>query len=211
MTRNQTLTLIAAAILCTNLTGCGTIPSYEDLGNGYVEATYIRTSSWEPTAIRTELRYKKGLGTIVIWPSLAKVRKVVHNDMVVFVGEAALRQLNPGEPYATDSRLFAVKAPELPLDITDEVLWHWSKASGKDFAKALQKFSLVIPEEKNGRLELHLEFLSEGYLSVEKDWPDQSDLQLDWNQVSDILRAVKTKGVVEKDLRWHTPYIGEKF
>jgi hypothetical protein len=29
--------------------------------------------------------------------------------------------------------------------------------------------------------------------------------------VSDILRAVKTKGVVEKDLRWHTPYIGEKF
>src|ERR1035437_1982964 len=67
MTRNQTLTLIAAAILCTNLTGCGTIPSYEDLGNGYVEATYIRTSSWEPTAIRTQLRYKKGLGTIVIW------------------------------------------------------------------------------------------------------------------------------------------------
>ena len=111
----------------------------------------------------------------------------------------------------THPRLFAVQFPGLPLDITDEVLWRWSKASGKDIAKALQKFSLVIPEEKNGRLELHLEFLSEGYLSVEKDWPDQSDLQLDWNQVSDILRAVKTKGVVEKDLRWHTPYIGEKF
>ena len=64
----------------------------------------------------------------------------------------------------------------------------------------------MTPEEKNGRLTLHLEFFSD-----DKDWPDQGDLQLDWKQVSEIMRAVKTKGVIEKDLRWHSPYIGEKF
>lgn len=199
MTRNQTLTLIAAAILCTNLTGCGTIPSYEDLGNGYVEATYIRTSSWEPTAIRTELRYKKGLGTIVIWPSLAKVRKVVHNDMVVFVGEAALRQLNPGEPYATDSRLFAVKAPELPLDITDEVLWQWSKESGVKYIK-INAASIVYPKERDNGIEFHF---ARGV----------SDLTIfyNWNVISNTMREVKEKGVVRKDPVWGTSYIEKEF
>ena len=39
----------------------------------------------------------------------------------------------------------------------------------------------------------------------------QGVLQLDWNQVAEIMRAVKTKGVWQNDLRWHTPYTGEVF
>jgi hypothetical protein len=42
----------------------------------------------------------------------------------------------------------------------------------------------------------------------ENGWPDNSTLQLDWNQVSDIMRAVKEKGTVRRDLQWGTPYIG---
>jgi hypothetical protein len=72
----------------------------------------------------------------------------------------------------------------------------------KDVARARAFFSLVIPEEKNGQLELHLEFWTQA-----RDWPDKTAFQLDWNQVSDIMREVKEKGVVRKDLQWGTPYI----
>ena len=34
-------------------------------------------------------------------------------------------------------------------------------------------------------------------------------VQLDWNQVSDIMREVKEKGTVHKDLRWGTPYLAK--
>jgi len=98
-----------------------------------------------------------------------------------------------------------VQSPALPLDITDEVLWRWSKTAGRDFRQASNKFSLVTPMERSGRLELQLEFDTEG-----NNWPDSAVLQLDWNEVSDIMRTVKTKGVATKDLKQHTPYIGEK-
>jgi hypothetical protein len=61
---------------------------------------------------------------------------------------------------------------------------------------------MVTPAEKNGQLELQLDFWTQ-----EKDWPDKTTFQLDWNQVSDIMREVKVKGVVRKDLRWGTPYV----
>jgi hypothetical protein len=61
---------------------------------------------------------------------------------------------------------------------------------------------MMTPAGKNGQLELQLEFWTE-----EKDWPDTTTFQLDWNQVSDIMREVKEKGVMRKDPRWGTPYI----
>ena len=206
---NNFVSRVALAMLCLGLTGCHLPKSVAPLGSGYEEVSHPKRAFLdEPPLPRVSFQHRGTDGkTSLIWPSLYGVNEVIKGNLAIFVGDKAY--VEPDK--VTHPRLFAVQFPGLPLDITDEVLWRWSKASGKDFAKALQKFSLVIPEEKNGRLELHLEFLSEGYLSVEKDWPDQSDLPLDWNQVSDILRAVKTKGVVEKDLRWHTPYIGEKF
>jgi hypothetical protein len=105
-------------------------------------------------------------------------------------------------PRSVKPRLFAVRSPALPLDITDEVLRQWSNKSGKDFAKALDRFSMVTPAEKNGQLELQLEFWTN-----EKDWPDKTTLQLDWNQVFDIMREVKEKGTLHKDPRWGTLYI----
>jgi hypothetical protein len=34
---------------------------------------------------------------------------------------------------------------------------------------------------------------------------------LEWSQASDILRAEKTKGMLGKDLRWHTTASGKSF
>jgi hypothetical protein len=65
---------------------------------------------------------------------------------------------------------------------------------------------MVSPVERNGQLELQLEFWTQ-----EKDWPDKTIIRLDWDQVSEIMRAVKEKGVVRHDPRWGTPYLENKF
>ena len=138
----------------------------------------------------------------MIWPSLYGVQEVVKGNLAIFVGDVSYVE---GDSKGTWPRLFAVQSPALPLDITDEVLWRWSKSAGRDFRQTSNKFSLVTPMERSGRLELKLEFDTEG-----NNWPDSAVLQLDWNEVSDIMRTVKTKGVATKDLKQHTPYIGEK-
>jgi hypothetical protein len=199
---------LSLGMLCAVLAGCVSPHPVAPLGNGYEEVGHpTRASINQPEITRISLQYRRPDGrTIPIWPSLYGVGEVVKGDVAIFVGDKAYVQPDADNPRGTKPRLFAVKSPSLPLDITDGVLWRWSKATGKDFAKAGQLFSLVTPTEKNGQLELQLEFWTE-----EKDWPDKTKLQLDWNQVSDIMREVKEKGTVHKDLRWGTPYIGKEF
>ena len=185
---------LSLAMLCVGLAGCASHGTVAPLSNGYEEVA-------KPA--RTSLQYRAPDGkTTPIWTSLSGVSEVIKGDVALFVGDKAYVSPDPDDPRGVKPRLFAVQAPALPLDITDEVLSQWSKKSGKDFAKALDRFSMVSPEEKNGQLELQLEFWTQ-----ERDWPDKTTLQLDWNQVSDIMRAVKEKGTVHKDLRWGTPYI----
>lgn len=198
------------ALLGLGLAGCQTHKTVTPLRNGYEEVSHPNhTLIDEPEPPRISFQHRGADGTITqIWPSLYGVNEVIKGDLAIFVGDKGFFE----PERVTHPRLFAVKSPELPLDITDEVLWRWSKANGKDFGKTLAKFTLVTPGEKNGGLALRLEFNpGNKWLGEDKDWPEQSALQLDWNQVAEILRAVKTKGVEEKDLRWHTPYIGEKF
>ena len=198
------------ALLGLTLVGCQTHKTTTPVGHGYEEVSHPHHALIdEPEPPRVAFQYRGADDKItLIWPSLYGVNEVIRGDLAIFVGDKAYQE----PERVTHPRLFAVKSPELPLDITDEVLWRWSKANGKTFAKTMEKFTLVTPAEKNGRLELLLEFSPENkWLSDDKDWPDTSALQLDWNQVAEIMRAVKTKGVPEKDLRWHTPYIGEIF
>ena len=191
------------AILCAGLAGCMTPKPVAPLGGGYEEIAHPNRSSTAPSDTRVSFQYRAPNGkTTLIWSSLYGVGEVIKGDVAIFVGDKAYVSPDPNDTRGTKPRLFAVRSPALPLDITDEVLWRWSKATGKDFVKAVQLFSMMTPEEKNGWLELHLEFWTE-----EKDWPDTSTLQLDWNQVSDIMRDVKEKGVLRKDPRWDTPYI----
>ena len=189
--------------------GCQLPKTVTAIGNGYQQVSHSeRFTMDDPELPRISLEFRKLDGlTIQIWPALSAADMVVKGDLAIFSGDKAYRE--PAK--VTHARLFAVRAPELPLDITDEVLWRWTKANHKNFGSALEKFEAATPEEKDGRLEVHLEFWSGNTLADgDKDWPDRSDLALDLNQVSEIMHAVKTKGVLEKDLRWHTPYIGEK-
>jgi hypothetical protein len=192
------------AILCAGLAGCMSEPPVAPLGNGYEEVSHpTRASINQPETTRISLQYRRPDGRIIpIWPSLYGVAEVVKGDVAIFVGDKAYVSPDADNPRVTKPRLFAVQSPALPLDITDEVLWRWSKTTGKDFSKATQLFSMVTPAEKNGQLELQLEFWTQ-----ERDWPDKTTVQLDWSQVSDIMREVKEKGVMRKEPRWGTLYI----
>jgi hypothetical protein len=190
-------------LLCIGLAGCSTPPVVQHLSNGYGEVAHPRKSADTPADMRVSFEYREPDGkTILIWPSLYGVGEVIKGDVAIFVGDKAYVSSDPDDPRGTKPRLFAVQAPGLPLDITDEVLWYWSKASGKNFEKAVQLLNMATPVEKGDKLEVQLEFWMGG-----NGWPENSTLQLDWNQVSDIMRTVKEKGTVHKDLRWGTPYI----
>jgi len=187
------------AMLCLGLAGCSSPHPVAPLSGGYEEESHPGKSG----DTRVAFQYRAPDGKITpIWPALYGVAEVIHGDVAIFVGEKAYVSPDPDDPRGTKPRLFAVRSPALPLDISDAVLWRWSKAAAKDFAKTLDQFSMVTPTEKNGQLQLQLEFWTE-----EKDWPDKTTVQLDWNQVSDIMREVMEKGTLHKDPRWSTPYI----
>ena len=196
--KNSTV-YFSLAMLCLGLTGCSTHHPVAPLGGGYEEESHPSRSG----DTRVAFQYRAPDGKIIpIWPALYGVAEVIKGDVAIFVGDKAYVSPDPDDPRGTKPRLFAVRSPALPLDITDAVLWRWSKATRKDFAKTLDQFSMVTPAGKNGQLELQLEFWTE-----EKDWPDKTTVQLDWNQVSDIMREVMEKGTLRKDPRWGTPYI----
>ena len=201
----------ALALLGLALAGCQTHKAVIPLSHGYQEVSHPH-HAWldEPEPPRISFEHLETDGkTTVIWPSVYGANEIIKGDLAIFVGERGY--IDEGA-RVTHPRLFAVQSPALPLDITDVVLWRWAKANGKDFAKALDKLNLVTPAENTGGLEVELEFsVANKLFGDEQDWPDKGTLQLNWNQVAEILRAVKTKGVQQTDLRWHTPFIGERF
>ncbi|HUA37998.1 MAG TPA: hypothetical protein VMA35_06305 [Candidatus Sulfopaludibacter sp.] len=193
---------VLAALLCLSLAGCATSPKIQRLNGGYEEVIHPGKSG-DPADTRVSLRYRAANGRIIpIWPSLYSTDGAIEGNLAIFVGDKAYVSSDPDDPRGTKPRLFAVQPPDLPLDITDEVLWYWSKASGKDFARAVQLFNLATPVARGDKLEVQLEFWAD-----ENGWPDSATLQLDWRQVSEIMRTVKIKGTLHKDLRWSTPYI----
>jgi len=192
------------ALLCPALAGCVSQQPAVPVGNGYEEMSHpTQASMSQPELTRISLLYRAPDGkTIQVWPSLYGVGEVVKGDVAIFVGDKAYVSADPEDPRGMRPRLFAVQSPALPLDITDEILWRWSKESGKDFTKAVAFLSLITPVAVNGQLGLQLDFYTD-----DVDWPDKSTILLGWDQVTAIMREVHAKGAVHKDLRWGTPYI----
>ena len=128
---------------------------------------------------------------------------IIKDNVAIFVGNVAWEPRKFGERWNMGGKLFAVKSPEPLLDITDEVIWRWSKKNGIDFEKAQKIAVAVTIEEKENQLEIRFAFWGQN------SWP--RIVSVDWNQISDIMREVKEKGVAHKDLRWGTSYIEKEF
>lgn len=194
---------LSSTLMLLSVAGCKTHSEVQTLGSGYEEVTHPNRSPTSEEPARISLNYRSPNGQMyLIWPSLFTRDEIIKGDLALFVGDEAYVTTNPDDPRGTKPRLFAVSAPGLPLDITEEVLWYWCKASGKDFAKAVRLFNVATLENRGDTVEVQLEF----YVN-ERDWPDTARLQLDWNQISEIMRTVKAKGTTHKDPRWGTPYI----
>ncbi len=202
---NQLMIHASLAMLCIGLAGCASPRIAKPLGNGFeLVAHPTRATRNAPELTRISLEYRKpDAKPIVIWPVLYGVNEVVTGDLVVFVGDRAYVHPDSDDPRGSAPRLFAASGPGMPLDITDEILWRWSRTAGKNFAQASQLFSLASPAEKNGHLELQLMFAN-----YDGNWPDAA-VQLDWNQVADIMREVKEKGTVRTDPHWGTRYLAK--
>jgi hypothetical protein len=201
---------VCLAVAGAMAAGCATHKTVVPLGNGYEAVTHPHHSMTdEPPPPRIELQHRAADGAITaIWPALSSTDTVIHGDLILFVAEKAYTE----PERVTHPRLFAARPGELPLDITDEVLWRWSKANRRDVGSSIQKYAGIAPAEQAGGVELRLEFWGAPVFGdAQSDWPDNGSITLDWRQLDEIMRAVKAKGITEKDLRWHTEYIGEKF
>jgi hypothetical protein len=155
---------------------------------------------------RTSLAHKDSEGnTTIIWPSLYCFNEVVHDDTALFVAERAY--VRDGTP-SIKPRLFAVRFPAPPLDITEEVLWRWAKANHKDFYKSLGRYNVAIPRGGEDGLQINIEFWAGSYMN-DADWPDTGSIELTWKELDDIMADVQKKGMPQKDLRWHTHFTAE--
>jgi hypothetical protein len=201
---------LGLALLSLGAAGCKTHTTVAKLDNGYEEVSHpFHTLIEEPEPPRLALQYRSTNDTVTpIWPALDSTREIIHGDLAIFIAEKAYLKPAP----ETRPRIFAVRAPALPLDITDESLWRWAKANGRKIGKTMEKLSTFSVEEKNDGIEVSLVFYSNTEMGGEReDWPDEGTLQLTWRQIDEIMHVVTIKGVQQKDVRWHTPYIGETF
>ena len=177
-------------ILCMGLTGCGSISRVEPLSSGYEVVSYTRHSFSEPEATQITLQYRKPSGgRIVVWPSV-ETGPIIKGNVAIIIGLMGNHQ----------TRVFAVEAPSLPLDITDEVLALGAKERGKILSQIPKSATIATLKETSG--------INFGVAFV--DWTDR-DVKLTWNQLSDIMHEVKEKGVVRKDRVWGTSYIEKEF
>jgi hypothetical protein len=195
---------LLSTLLLSGLIGCKTHPEIQTLSGGYEEITHPNVSRDSSEQARVSLNYRgQDDRMLLIWPSLFASDEIIKGDVAIFVGDEAYVSSDPDDPRGTKPRVFMVKAPGPPLDVTDQVLWHWAKESGMDFDKAVRLFNLAALVNQGDKVEVQLEF----YVN-ENGWPDNGTLQLDWNQIAEIMRTVQAKGTPRKDPRWGAPFIG---
>lgn len=173
---NVTLTVFGS-IVCLYLTGCGSRSTQTELlGSGYEEVTYTKSSFSEPESHQITLQYRNADGKqVIIWPSV---------QSKIFTGNAIAI-------FGAGTKFFAVKAPDHPVEITDEVLRQWSKESGTNFADAIKVASAGTLERRGDRIEFNFAFWAK------ETWPNA--ISLDWNQIAEIVSDVRQHGVQCKD------------
>jgi hypothetical protein len=119
----------------------------------------------------------------MIWPSVFET--YVHGNIAIFRAESG------GE-------LFAVQPPGPPMEISIPVIRHWSKETGKDDAEV----ELVGFTTNENQMEFNL---------AVRNHPEWHEIVLlDWNQIADMMREVKEKGVERQDSMSGTPFIEEQ-
>src|SRR5579864_6172447 len=131
---------LALLFVSVSLTGCQSEKNITKLGHGYEEVVHPSLVPDNDSQPRVSLQHRNAAGKVTsIWPALSGPAEIIHSNLVIFVGDKAF--LDPGKNI--HPRLFAVEAPALPIDITDETLWRWSQINGKNFVHAMERLCLI--------------------------------------------------------------------
>ena len=173
-------------LVCVSVAACES-ESVDPLPNNYEVITHSGSSD------QIELDYRSVYDQSVIWPDITVA--LPKNDLVLFSGYTSSRRMRAHDTKNMDLRIFVVHAPQPPLDITNEVLWHQSQDSGQDFTDLLKTVRFASLEEVNDAVMFHFEGAS------------ALNVKMTWNQVADIMRDVQRHGVVHKDPTSGATYI----
>lgn len=193
----------AISIICCFIAGCGNTATTKRLRDGYEEVTYNHQNLSEPSSHYSSLRFHTSSGQIImVWP-LLRSEVIVTNGLAVFVGMRAVNRSRLDGNWQTAPRLFAVKAPAPPLDITSEVLGRWALNSGHDLTMALNDTSPLTSKESSDGLSVYFGFNAQ-------NWPS-TDIHLTLGELSDIMLQVSTTGERQKDPQLNAVYIDKTF
>ena len=199
---------VTALLLSLGVAGCQSPKPVAPVHVGYEQVSHPARgffSASQPP--RTSLDYRNSTGlNVIVWPSLASDQVVIKGELALWVGD---RGFIIDGAKVTRPRLLAAQYPNLPVDLTDEILWRWARLNHHDFGHTLSNFIMLTPEQTSDGVVLHLEFWASDLLLANRDWPDKSDLDLTWDEVDGLMRLVKIRGHEENDLRWKTAFIGE--
>ena len=205
MTSRTTALLISSigiSIVCYLGSGCGSSERVTPLNDGFELAEHTPPNIlMEPGHSISELRYRDSKGKpTVIWKYLDS--KVFQKDGIsVFSAQKYYLWDGLDKRWGEESRIFAIKATELPVDISTEIIGRWAQESERNVKTTLTNlyYNGVMNVKADGdKLSFHFD-QSDMLVS------DASDILVSWEQIQDMMRVVKEKGVVHKD-----PELGTK-
>lgn len=185
------------------LEGCSS-KSATALGGGYEEIRIVHESVlMEPSLIQQQLAYRDASGKrTLVWPWL-RSGVFITNGLAVFLGDRSTFWSTNDKHWGQAPRLFVVKAPAVPVEITSEVLRRWARSSGKPEQEILKAASLIgakmLPE---GSFDFYFEF--DG-----GRWPG-THIVLDWSRIIEIEQLVRKDGELHNDPELHSGYIAER-
>ena len=196
------LRLVAAALLfCLSTPGCRFLPPSKHTsgphGQGYgtVALTYHRDMLH--TYGHVELHYWNERGKrCLVWPTLSRFVPL-GKDAVLFIGYLID---GPDDPYPSRRgplRLLAAQGPGPVMDITDDVLLLWLKPTAASFVQELASSRIdTIKKSDTGILVDVFQYPGKtGTVGLTRD------------QLFQIMRETKDKGIRMKDPGLGTPYL----
>src|SRR2546430_181797 len=148
---------LAVAALCAS--GCGHKDEITVLSDGYETAARTQRSFMnEPESLKVKLYNRSPNGKrVLVWPILHS-EVFIKDGVAVFAGSRSTGRSKLDNILEMKLRLFVVKAPEPPIDVTSVVIGGWARKSAKDIATVVRTASLLGAQGSTNEITCHFEF-----------------------------------------------------